>query len=93
MELKHEESTNRNRFYLINEGTEVGECTYVYVKDHIIDINHTEIDDNYRGQNLGEKLIDAVVNFARKNDIHVSASCPYAKKVLEETDKYNDVKV
>lgn len=93
MELKHKETTNRNRFYLLDEGKEVGESTYVYVKDHIIDINHTEIDINYRGQNLGEKLIEAVVNFARKKGIHVSASCPYAKKVLARTDKYDDVKV
>lgn len=92
MELKHEETTNRNRFYLLDEEKEVGEITYVYVKDHILNINHTEINDNFRGQGLGEKLIDAVVDFARKKEIHVSASCTYAKKVLEETNKYDDVK-
>ncbi|MDN3493271.1 GNAT family N-acetyltransferase [Winogradskyella bathintestinalis] len=91
MELKHEETTTRNRFYLVDKDMEVGEITYAYMKDHIIDINHTEIHEKYRGQDLGEKLVEATVNFARKKEVKITASCPYAKKVLDKADKYNDV--
>lgn len=93
MELKHQESETRNRFYLEDDGKEVGEMTYIYVKDHIIDLNHTEIDKSYRGQNLGQKLIEAVIDYARKNELNITASCPYAKKMIEKNDNYNDVKV
>lgn len=93
MELKHEASKAKNRFYLLDEGKVVGEMTYVYIKDDRIDINHTEIDTAYRGQNLGLKLIEAAIDFMIENKFKVTASCPYAKKMLERNDRYKDVKV
>lgn len=92
MELKQEELKETNRFYLLDEGKEVGEITYVYSKDQIIDLNHTEVDGTYRGQNLGQKLIDAAADFARKNNLKIVASCPYVNKVLGRTADYDDVK-
>lgn len=92
MELKHEESKTRNRFYYIDDGKEVGELTYVYSKDHIIDLDHTEINKAYRGQNLGQQLIEAAVAYMRSNNLTATASCPYAKKILDRNEDYNDIK-
>ncbi|WP_178985517.1 GNAT family N-acetyltransferase [Winogradskyella helgolandensis] len=92
MELKHEESKTVNRFYLLDEGKEIGEMTYVYTKDNIIDLNHTEVDGAYRGQNLGLKLIEAAIDFIIKNKLKASASCSYAKKMLEQHENYDAVK-
>ena len=93
MEIKHDKSKIKNRFQLLDNDKVVGEINYAYVKDLIIDINHTEVDNAYRGQNLGQKLIEAVADYARKNKLKVTASCPYVGKVFEKTNHYDDIKV
>lgn len=90
MELKHEES--KNRFYLRDNEKEIGEITYANIKEGLIDINHTLIDVNYRGQDLGLKLIEAVADYARENKLKAKASCPYVAKVFGETTEYDDIK-
>jgi predicted GNAT family acetyltransferase len=92
MDLKHEESKNRNRFYLLDNNKEIGEIAYTYVNEALIDINHTEVNPNYRGQNLSQKLIEAVVGYARENKLKATASCPYVAKVFGKTDQYDDIK-
>ena len=92
MELKHETSKQSNRFYLLDDEKEIGEITYSYISERLIDINHTEIDTNYRGQNLGQKLIDAIVNYAREHNLKAKASCPYVAKVFGRTAQYDDIK-
>ena len=92
MELKHDTSNKNKRFYLLDNGKEIGEIAYAYVNDDLIDINHTEIDPNYRGQNLGQKLIDAIVDYARENNLKATAGCPYVAKVFSKTTQYDDIK-
>lgn len=92
MELKHEESTSLNRFYLVENDKVVGEMIYTFAKDHVIDINHTEIDSAYRGQSLGQQLIDAVIDYIKSNNLKAMASCPYAEKMLRRHDSYDDIK-
>ncbi|MBF8149984.1 N-acetyltransferase [Winogradskyella sp. F6397] len=93
MELKHIESKSENKFYLLDGDKEIGEMTYVYTEDQTIDLNHTEIDSAYRGQSLGQKLINAAIDFLIKNNLKATASCPYAKKMLERSEQYSAVKV
>jgi uncharacterized protein len=40
---------------------------------------------------VGEKLVDAAVEFARENELKITATCPYARKKLENTAEYSDV--
>lgn len=91
MEVKHDKSKLKNRFLLLKDGVEIGEMTYVFVKDNIIDINHTLIDEQYRGNDCGLKLVAAAVDYMRKENITARASCPYVKKVFKETTAYADV--
>jgi len=91
MKLKHHTSKDRNRVYLVDEDKQIGEIVYTYLNDHIIDITHTEIDSNYRGQNLGQKLIDELVSYARNHHLKAKASCPYVAKVFESSNNYNDI--
>lgn len=81
-----------NKFYIgENENDPQAQITYVTVNDNQIDIDHTGVPDELGGQGIGSQLVGAVVKYARDNDLKVSASCPFAKKVIEKHDEYQDV--
>lgn len=84
MEIKYEERANGGRFYIDDQGQPAGELTY-RLSSKAMDIDHTEVDDKFRGEGLGEDLVAAVLKLGRENKLRVTASCPYAKKVIAET--------
>ncbi|MEJ7625016.1 MAG: GNAT family N-acetyltransferase [Pyrinomonadaceae bacterium] len=84
MEIKHEQKVNGGRFYIVDGGSPAGELTYQETSPGTIDIDHTEVDDKFRGEGLGQDLVSAVLEHSRENKLQVTASCPYAKKVIAE---------
>lgn len=92
MEIKHQKEENKGRFYLEVEGEEKAEMTYFFKDKHVIDINHTEVDDSLKGEDVGYKLVDAAVLFMRENNLKAIASCPYVEYVFKKKkNEYNDV--
>ena len=54
-------------------------------------IDHIEVDESLQGKGVGEKMVEAAVKFAEKNNLLIKPDCPFAKKILESSDKYEDV--
>ena len=79
-----------NRFYLLDDGKEIGEITYE-VENKILIVDHTFVDPTYRGQNLAIKLVDAVSDYARKVGMKIIPTCSYVVKVFERSVDYLDV--
>ncbi len=92
MEVTHKKRDKEGKFSLVHEGNEIGEMTYVFVNENKIDINHTLIDNDFRGKDLGLKLIKASVDFMRKQGLKAIPSCPYVAKIFDETSEYDDVR-
>jgi len=92
MEIKQEERHHAGSFYLDDEGKRVGEMRYLN-KDGIMNIYHTEIDPSWKGHNLGFKLVEAGVKYARENNLQILPTCPYAKTVFDRTPEFRDVRV
>lgn len=65
--------------------------TYKKSGDGVITIDHTEVDSNHRGEGIGEDLVMEAVKYARENDLKIIATCPFAKKVIDETPEFQDV--
>ncbi|UDI77487.1 N-acetyltransferase [Staphylococcus taiwanensis] len=81
-----------NKFYVgEDENNAQAVITFKQVDNNEIDIDHTGVADELGGQGLGKKLVEAVVNHARENNLKIIASCPFAKDVLEKNDDYQDV--
>lgn len=88
MELSIEE---RKFSFLNEEGSQIAEMTYSLAGEKIIIIDHTEVDDAYRGRRLGYKLFLQVVEMAKNTGKKIIPLCPYAKSVFEKTDEFDDV--
>lgn len=92
MEIRQEEKGNKGAFYVEADGERFAEMTYTVSGPHRIIINHTEVSEKVKGQNIGRKLVAAAVEWARSKDLKILPLCPFAKKVFDQTEEYNDVR-
>ena len=87
MEIKQDDHS----FYIGDPVDRDAEITFVSKDDEMIMIDHTEVSEKLQGGGVAGKLVEAVVNYARENNLKITASCEYAKKKLERTEEYKDV--
>lgn len=90
MEVKLKESDNKGAAYIGDVAKPDATMTYSIVSEDILIIDHTEVSDFLRGQGAGRKLLDALVDKARKQNMKISPLCPYAKSVFDKVSTIRD---
>lgn len=91
MLIQHDETPVAGRFFLSENGNDLAQMVYSRQGESQITILHTEVDPSLEGKGVGKALVAAAVEYARANNIKILPLCPYAKKVLERTEEYQDV--
>ena len=92
MEIKHIEKAGRGGFIIRGEdGNRLAEMTYTTAGDTGFIIDHTEVDDSLRGQEIGDQLLAEAVKYAREKGLKIYATCPFALARLKKTKDYHDV--
>ncbi|MBM7649835.1 putative GNAT family acetyltransferase [Bacillus ectoiniformans] len=79
------------RFFIDQEGVTLAELTYTKVHENVIDVNHTYVSDQLRGQGIAAKLLQSAVDYARKEGKKILPTCTYAKSKLENNEQYQDI--
>jgi predicted GNAT family acetyltransferase len=78
-------------FYATINGYEA-ELAYSQPTEDTIDLAHTFVDENLRGQGVGEEMARAALAFARDNNMRVLTSCHFvAAFVKRNHEEYKDV--
>ena len=77
--IKHDEQGRR--FSLIVDGQEGGYLIYE-LYDGRLDIQHTVVKSELRGNKLGAVLLAAAVEYAEGKGLKIIPTCSYAKKLL-----------
>ena len=72
----------KNKSVAYYDNKQVGECDFIE-KEDTWNIVHTEVDDAYQGQGIARKLVECVIQNAKKANKKIIADCSYAKIVLE----------
>lgn len=90
MIILQREDGNEGAFYLEENGEELAEMVYTKEKDRMI-IKHTEVNESLRGKNIGFKLVEQGVEYARKAHLKIVPVCKFAKKVIERNKRFADV--
>ncbi|HWQ97905.1 MAG TPA: GNAT family N-acetyltransferase [Clostridia bacterium] len=68
------------RVYAVDEQQQViAEATYDFVRDCVVDVCHTYVSPELRGQGIAGQLMQAVADTLRKNGLKAVASCSYAE--------------
>lgn len=89
MRVEFEKNMNRSAVYDENDKL-VGESTFS-PSDTIWIIEHTSVDGALRGHGYASKLIEKIVENARKENVKIIPLCPYAKREFEKNPEYNDM--
>ena len=77
----------KNRAIALNGAIQIGECDYIE-SENTWNITHTEVDNHYQGQGIARKLVECIIENAKKENKKLIAECSYAKKVLEKYKKF-----
>lgn len=74
-------------FYLYDDEIKIGEVTFKKKSEKEININHTYVKPEFEGKGYGKKLVDKVIEHAKENNLHYSATCWFAEKLIQAYSK------
>ncbi|HSI68270.1 MAG TPA: GNAT family N-acetyltransferase [Planococcus sp. (in: firmicutes)] len=86
MDFKHE----NNKITAYDESVELGHLSYM-PDGEVLTVDHTEVSPQAEGQGLGKKLVEQIVQYARKEDKQLDPQCPFAQAVIEKYSEFQDV--
>jgi predicted GNAT family acetyltransferase len=88
--IQHREHGGRGEFYIEREGRRVGELTYSASGNAMV-VGHTWVDPKLRGGRLAPSLVEAAVDYARRESRKIVPVCSYVRAVFGRSGDYDDV--
>jgi uncharacterized protein len=91
IEIKHTKVQSKGNFSALDENKVAGGIYYTMAGESRMILDHTEVNNDYRGQGVGKKILLHIVDYARENKIQIIPLCPFAKSVFDKTESIRDV--
>lgn len=91
MLIQHKKAGNKGLFFVQQDGNILAEMTYTMPSAEKMIIDHTEVSDELRGQNVGYQLVHTAVEYARTHQLTIIPLCPFANAVFKKKPEYADV--
>lgn len=82
VEIKFDEKKKQSIAY--DNNIKIGECDFIELEESW-NIIHTEVSNLYQGQGIARKLVECIIENAKKCNKNIIADCSYANKVIERT--------
>ncbi len=84
-------SNGSGHFYIMDGGEKIAEMI-IDISGNDLIVYHTEVSPEAEGKGLAKKLLDAMVDYSRKNHLMVIALCPYVYKQFQRHPAdYDDI--
>jgi predicted GNAT family acetyltransferase len=91
IEIKLIKNGNKGYFAALDDDITAGSIYYTMAGESRMILDHTEVNNDYRGQGIGKKILMYIVDYARQNKIQIIPLCPFAKSVFDKTESIRDV--
>lgn len=91
MLIQHQQKENKGMFFIEAEGEIVAEMTYASPTPDRMIIEHTGVDDDLKGQNIGYSLVHQAVEYARTHHLKIVPVCSFAKAIFDKKPDFKDV--
>lgn len=88
MDQNYKVTLDDNRFYIGDENHLIGEITFYDNNEGQLVVDHTYVNPEYRGKNLGMILVNAVVKYAEEVNKQIIPLCPYVEKVFSRNSDF-----
>ncbi|MBO0476568.1 N-acetyltransferase [Vagococcus sp. DIV0080] len=86
-------TVEKERVFLEEEGKIVAEINWVFLEEKVIDVNRTFVDESQRGKGLAEKLVLAVIEIAKKEELKIVPSCSYVENYFNKHEELSSLLV
>ena len=84
MPIIHNEE--QGEFSYLEGEVKMGKLRYRYIKDDVIDVFTTKVDEAFQGKGIAGKLYSAVIEFAKQNRLKIKPSCNYIDITMQRND-------
>lgn len=82
--VKHCDDGKIGTFFIKDDDKYLARLSYEYVSPETIDANHTFVDPSLRNQGIGDKLLNALIQFSQEHQLKIIASCSYVSAKLRK---------
>ena len=91
MVIKNKKVGTKGMFYVNKDEKILAEMVYTMASSDKMIIEHTEVGEELKGQNVGMQLVKTAVEFARAHNIKILPLCPFANSVFKRKPEFADV--
>lgn len=91
MEIEIRERENKGFAMATEKGEKAGMMTYSIAGKELIIIDHTEVEEAFKGREVGKKMLYKIVEMARNKDVKILPLCPFAHGMFKKLDDIRDV--
>jgi len=92
MEILNKKIGKKGLFYIEKDHKILAEMVYTMPSADKMIIEHTEVSEELKGQNVGSKLVKNAADYARKNNIKIIPLCPFTLSVFKKkAPEFDDV--
>lgn len=79
-------------FAIANEDdVKAGVMTFSIASPQLMIIDHTEIETDFKGKDVGKQLLLAIVKMAREEHMKIIPLCPFANAMFQKNRELQDV--
>ena len=92
MEIQNKKVGKKGIFYIEKDKKIVAEMIYTMSSSNKMTIEHTEVSESLKGQNIGLRLVKHAAEYARKNNLKIIPLCPFTLAMFKKRpEEYADV--
>jgi uncharacterized protein len=84
------DNAERKRYEIEVDGEPAGILQY-RLRPELIELVHTEIDEEFEGRGLGSRLISFALDDARRRGLAVLPFCPFVNDYIQRHRQYVDI--
>lgn len=91
MNIVKEDQENKGVYKAMDDERVAGAITFSKAGENRIILDHTEVDDAYKGQGVGKIILLEIIEEARKSETKILPLCPFTKAFFDKNVDYRDV--
>jgi predicted GNAT family acetyltransferase len=74
-----------------DDGNVIAEVTFPALRDGVVVIDHTFVDDSLRGRGIASELVEAAYDAIKADGKKAALTCPYAVKWFDDRPEKKDI--